>query len=121
MPSTDADQCAPSSVGVLAPGEIRIPDPLVRSQHSRKLSFDFISKFRVAPVAFGTTEHNRAQPNTQKSRNHLAILRHHDDLVLFRKVGIFDYLATLTTTAGDYLFATGCARRPRAVRTTTAL
>jgi hypothetical protein len=36
------------------------------------LSFDFINKIRVAPVALGTTEHNRAQPNTQKSRKHLA-------------------------------------------------
>jgi hypothetical protein len=37
------------------------------------LWIDFIDKFRVAPVAFGTTEHNRAQLNTQKSRKHLAI------------------------------------------------
>ena len=32
-----------------------------------------ISTFRVAPVAFGTTEHNEALLNTQKSRKDLAI------------------------------------------------
>jgi hypothetical protein len=28
--------------------------------NNRKLSFDSIDKIRVAPVAFGTTKHNRA-------------------------------------------------------------
>jgi hypothetical protein len=81
------------------------------------MSFDFISNFRVAPVAIGTTEHNKARPNTQKSRNHLASLEGQDHLAfrLFRQgVGTFDYLtATHATTwldSSDYLVTSGRAR-----------
>ena len=56
-----------------------------------KLSIDFINKIRVAPVAFGTTEHNRALRNTQKSRKHLASSKRGDDLAVTdsREFGLF--------------------------------